>query len=241
MNQKFEGEVGQVAGRDVKANSAQANVNIHVNSGMDPNAEGLRYISERQRAAIARRVFLLQEKTGVERLIVYRRLMTVFSFQSMDEMPHDLYKGVTRYLDTWIRDGTTERTRSTPTQREAKTQGDARQPNVSVPMDCPPSDAATSTVVQPASPSALSPEKGAFSIEKLSMVIGAITAGAVLYIATSGQLGIAAQAETPKPPPHCEYDGSRYSVGSVVRQDGIRQRCEETAEHAGRWNSLALR
>ncbi|WP_231716814.1 hypothetical protein [Burkholderia ubonensis] len=48
MDQKCSGEVGQIAGRDVKDSNSQANVNNHLHNG----AKAKRYISDRQRRAV---------------------------------------------------------------------------------------------------------------------------------------------------------------------------------------------
>ncbi|MCS6473385.1 hypothetical protein NX871_26065 [Burkholderia thailandensis] len=105
MNQKFSGDIGQVAGGDVKSNSAQTNVNLHFH-GSDLKSAVPKFISDRQRNAIARKAFEIQAKTGTDKLMVYRRLMTVFDFERMDEMPRNVYERVIKYLDSWIRNGT---------------------------------------------------------------------------------------------------------------------------------------
>ncbi|PAJ78848.1 hypothetical protein [Burkholderia ubonensis] len=69
MVQKFSGEVGQVACRDVKASNAQANVSIHLHGEIAAK----QHISVKQRRAIGAKVHELDAKTRVERLTVYRR------------------------------------------------------------------------------------------------------------------------------------------------------------------------
>src|SRR5690348_12784526 len=103
MEQKFTGNIGQVAGRDVKTNSAQSNVSVHIH-----NEPKIRYISDRQRSAIARKAYQIQATTQTDKLMVYRRLMTVFKFPNMDEMPRDVYQRAMSYLEVWLRNGTTE-------------------------------------------------------------------------------------------------------------------------------------
>lgn len=234
MNQKFEGSIGQVAGRDVKSNSAQTNVNIHLHNG----AESKRYISERQRRAIGAKVFELEGKTGVEKLIVYRRLMTRFKFQSMDEMPRDLFERVMRYLDGWIRNGTAE-------QAPAPTQPDVNQTPAT---NSQPAAPASTQTEQHASPIAATPRvsepTGAHRPEKRKSLRFAVLVG-VASLAGAGALYVAAHRPVLSAQPslsdtalHCEYGGKRYTIGSIVRQEGFRQRCEATAERRAEWQPI---
>ncbi|ORC46262.1 hypothetical protein B2G74_27570 [Burkholderia sp. A27] len=230
MEQKFTGDIGQVAGRDVKSNSAQSSVNVHIHNG--PKTK---YISDRQRRAIAHRVYQIEAKTGTDKLMVYRRLMAVFKFSSMDEMPHDLYERATSYLDTWLRNGTTDQ----PSVK-AKTQRPA-QPTETRTYD------ATENLTAIAAPdrSSLShqpvtvaPAKPTVSWRAVAVACGVIAAAAaVTYIVMERS---AASAQLPDPPvaAQCEYGGHHYSIGSVVLQAGLRQQCVTTDQHDATWEKL---
>lgn len=240
MDQKFSGGVGQVAGRDVKNSNSQANVSIHLHNG--ENAK--RYISDRQRRAIGAKVFELEAKTGVEKLIVYRRLMTRFKFQSMDEMPRDMFERVMRYLDGWIRNGTTEQlptpaTVAAPIRRVIEERIPDSMPQAT---SAEPSIMPKESAFSPASPSpAALPENQPNRFPWLTVCLAAIAITAIagtLYVVmnrtTDYALNQSADASR-----HCEYGGTRYTVGSIVRQDGLRQRCEATPGHAAAWQPLA--
>lgn len=234
MVQKFTGEVGQVAGRDVKSSNAQANVNIHLHNG----TESKQYISDRQRRAIAAKVFELEERTGVEKLIVYRRLMTRFKFQSMDELPRDVFERVMRYLDGWLRNGTADQAAVPPAQTEG---GESTV-------------AASSSMPQPSQQLsfAAAEPSAAHAVLALSPRHTKQTLWLPILLAVTASIGVfamvAAVAHRPShdtqlqkvgPSPHCEYAGDRYTIGSIVRQEGLRQRCEATGNNPAEWQPLA--
>lgn len=236
MEQKFGGDIGQVAGRDVKNNAAQANVNIHLHNG----AESKRYISDRQRRAIAAKIYDLEATTGVEKLIVYRRLMTRFNFQSMDQMPRDLYERVTRYLDGWIRNGSADQTAPSVAQQEFG------RPMSEAPRPPEPTDSQAAAVAQTALSATLGgaaavprqPPKRRTSPAVVSLGITAsiVFAGA-LYVATN-RADVSAQIPPAETSPHCEYAGQRYTVGSIVRQEGIRQKCDAAPGRSAAWQPV---
>ena len=236
MDQKFDGSIGQVAGRDVKTNSAQANVNIHLHGG----AESKRYISDKQRRAIGAMIYKLEAKTGVEKLMVYRRLMTQFKFPSMDEMPRELYGRVTAYLDGWIRNGEAEQAAPAAVKQGVHEAAPVK----------PPSTAQATPVIQragvrvdPETPS----ELGAALLPRLkkeapwlavSLAVGATAVAAVaLYMAVLRQVP-SAQSTSAETAQRCEYGGHRYTIGSIVRQDGVRQKCEATPDNGAEWQPL---
>ncbi|AKA61159.1 phage-encoded membrane protein [Burkholderia cenocepacia] len=234
MNQKFSGDVGQVAGGDVKSNNAQANVNFHFHSEK-PAPVATKFISDRQRNAIARKAFEIEEKTGTDKLMVYRRLMTVFDFERMDEMPRNVYERAIKYLDGWIRNGTLAQTPTVPAQQEAKEPEPAALQPVA-PSDLPAENPAPAAVAAPAPvPSSFfSPGPGpasAYPQSKrspwLAVVVAVTASGAIaaaLYAAMHRNDAPAQALET-EPPRHCEYGGERYSPGSVVMQAGVRRQC----------------
>ncbi|UEP52050.1 alpha/beta hydrolase [Burkholderia ambifaria] len=223
MDQKFSGEVGQVAGRDVKNSGAQASVSIHLHNG-----EGAkRCISDRQRRAIGAKVFELEAKTGVEKLIVYRRLMTRFKFQTMDEMPRDLFERVMRYLDGWIRNGSAEQVSPAPAQPEVKEPTPATPQPIALaesPAD-PPAPQVVAATTAKAEPVPAQQQKARLPWLAVSIAVVA-TAGvaAALYTVTH-RPDESAQDQAAVTSPHCEYGGNRYSLGSVVMQAGVRRQC----------------
>lgn len=77
MKQRFTGDIGQVAGGDIKTNSARAHVDLHIHHGLDVN-----YVTDGQHEAIARQA--IQLEAGAEKGIVYRPLMSVSSASSLN-------------------------------------------------------------------------------------------------------------------------------------------------------------
>ncbi|MFP4894513.1 alpha/beta hydrolase [Paraburkholderia sp. EG304] len=234
MVQKFSGEVGQVAGRDVKSSNAQANVNIHLHNG----AESRRYISDRQRRAIAAKVFELEAQTGVEKLIVYRRLMTRFKFQSMDEMPRDLFERVVRYLDGWLRNGTADQAAASHADPASK-EGIPAAPSQVAPIEQQASGAALAPLVMEAELVHAPRQKKQTPWLAISLTVaGTVSLLAVLSV-VAHRPRHDTQLQTAAPPPHCEYAGNRYTLGSIVKQEGLRQRCEATGDNPAEWQPLA--
>ncbi len=84
-----------------------------------------RYISDRQRSAIARKAYQIRAKTQTDKLMVYRRLMTVFKFPNMDEMPRDVFQRAISYLEGWLRNGTTEQAAAKATPQNSVHAADA--------------------------------------------------------------------------------------------------------------------
>lgn len=241
MDQKFSGEVGQVAGRDVKNSGAQASVNIHLHNGV----ESKRYISDRQRRAIGAKVFELEAKTGVEKLMVYRRLMTRFKFRSMDEMPRELFERVMRYLDGWIRNGTAEQGASSFPQREIKEQAPAPEPQATSTEPriehVAPAILAATVPVSTSTQSGIAPAQTQKRQRSRHVVASAAVAAVAIVVVsyvTVNRPDAPTVSQMAAPPLHCEYGGHRYTVGSIVRQEGLRQRCETTAERVAAWQPV---
>ncbi|WP_081066239.1 alpha/beta hydrolase [Burkholderia cepacia] len=234
MNQKFSGDVGQVAGGDVNSNSAQTNVNLHFH-GSEPKPVATTFISDKQRNAIARKAFEIEAKTGTDKLMVYRRLMTVFDFERMDKMPRAAYERAIKYLDGWIRNGTLGQTSGAPAQQDAK-EPEAVAPLPVTPSELPversvhPAFAATTPAPTPSPSPVPAPASGYQQSTRspwLAVAVAATAAGAIaaaLYVATH-RSDAPAQAQAAELPRHCEYGGDRYSPGSVVMQAGVRRQC----------------
>lgn len=233
MNQKFSGDVGQVAGHDVKSNSAQSNVNFHFHGG-EAKPVVTRFISDRQRNVIARKAFEIQGRTGTDKLMVYRRLMTVFDFERMDEMPRNVYGRAIKYLDSWIRNGTLGQAPAAPVQQDVKEPTPAETQPI-VPSASQEERPALEVVATPlADPEPVPAQHQGWKLPRAVVsvaVTAAIVGVAVLYFA-------AYRPDAPAPtqaagtPLHCEYAGSRYSLGSVVMQAGVRRQCASVADGA---------
>ena len=232
MNQKFSGDVGQVAGGDVKSSSAQTNVNVHFHGG-ESKSVVTKFISDKQRNAIARKAFEIEAKTGTDKLMVYRRLMTVFDFERMDEMPRNAYERAIKYLDGWIRNGTLGQVPAALAQQEVKEPAPAAAQPVTaseLPAErpVPPAVAVTTPAPAPAPAAAPSPvHQPSKRSSWLAVAIAVIVTGgiaAALYAMTHRSDALA-QAQAAEPPHHCEYGGDRYSPGSVVMQAGVRRQC----------------
>ncbi|WP_153075768.1 alpha/beta hydrolase [Paraburkholderia bonniea] len=233
MNQKFSGDIGQVAGRDVQSNNAQSTVSVHIHDGAKT-----RYITERQRKEIARKAFQIEAKTGVNKLMVYRRLLHVFNFSSMDTLPRDQYSRVTAYLDGWLRNRDIARPPDTPT-RPAQTRPELQsgrgagliRPNAEKLHE----SASTQT---PSARSALPARKIPWRI--------VVAAGGVIAVATTAayiaigrpQATATASESVANHAPLCEYGGSHYSVGSFVMQAGVRQQCVSNTERIAEWQPI---
>lgn len=244
MNQKFSGDVGQVAGGDVKNNSAQTNVNVHFHGG-ESTPVVTKFISDKQRNAIARKAFEIQAKTGTDKLMVYRRLMSVFDFERMDEMPRHVYERAIKYLDGWIRRGTLGQTPDTPAQPEVATPAwTAASPIVRneslAERPIPPIAAATPLEPARAAEPAVATASAPVQIERKGLpwtavsIAAALTVAASLYVVASRREA-PAQLQAVELPRHCEYGGNRYSPGGVVMQAGIRQQCVTDGERGARW------
>ncbi|EKS9886521.1 alpha/beta hydrolase [Burkholderia pyrrocinia] len=244
MNQKFSGDVGQVAGGDVKSNSAQTNVNVHFHGG-ESKPVVTKFISDKQRNAIARKAFEIQAKTGTDKLMVYRRLMSVFDFERMDEMPRHVYERAIKYLDGWIRRGTLGQTPETPAQPQVtapvltaapstvRNEFLAEQPSPSIvaaPLE--PTPAAEPVPVTASAP--VQQERKRLPWVAAVLIAAAVMVAAALYVVASRR-DVPAQFQAVELPQHCEYGGNRYSPGGVVMQAGIRQQCVTDGVRGARW------
>ncbi|MBY8609955.1 alpha/beta hydrolase [Burkholderia arboris] len=244
MNQKFSGDVGQVAGGDVKSNSAQTNVNVHFHGGQSKPVV-TKFISDKQRNAIARKAFEIQAKTGTDKLMVYRRLMSVFDFERMDEMPRSVYERATKYLDGWIRRGTLGQTPDTPAQPEVTAPALTATPPIIrnealAERPIPPIVSATPVEPALAAESAPATASAPAQLERKRLlwvavsIAAAVMVAASFYVVASGR-EVPAQLPAVELPQHCEYGGDRYSPGGVVMQAGIRQQCVADGERGARW------
>lgn len=244
MNQKFSGEVGLVAGRDVKSSSAQASVNLHFHSG-ESKAVVTKFISDKQRNVIARKAFEIQDRTGTDKLMVYRRLMTVFDFKKMDEMPRDVHERALKYLDGWIRNGTMGQVPAASTRSDIKPLSGIEPSKPSelsipeVPETQPlPANAMTSEALTTASHAGDDRQRQRFRAFT-AISVGALVCAAILYYQVDKRYTPTQSAVSESAPLQCEYGGSRYTVGSIVMQAGMRARCAEAVGRGVEWQPLA--
>ncbi|WP_157646000.1 hypothetical protein [Burkholderia ubonensis] len=237
MMQNFSGDIGQVAGRDVKANNAQSNVSLHFH-----NAKQLRFISDRQRNAIARRALRIQVETGTDKLLVYRKLMTVFDLGSIDEMPASIYKRVILYLNSWLKNKWTDQTAA-----GVKSRGPASSHNVQFRQTRNSPEPATLSEGAHASQQKLL--AGQHSTSKSTRpywnglipwhaFVVVLTVIVTLVIVLNGNWSTPASHPVMAAPLLCEYGGYRYSLGSIVMQAGIRSRCVEMDTRRVTWQPL---
>jgi hypothetical protein len=231
---EFEREVGQVAGGNIKSNTVQAHVDLHIHHGVDPTP-----VSDRQRNAIARKAFEIESKTGTDKLMVYRRLMSVFNFESVETLPREKYARVMSYLDGWLRNGMAGQASA------------ARQPQrpASHGLDAPryrqaPAPAPAAMVAELRQPmfiqsSVLNP--GAKKLPWRAVLAGALALSGLVAgaYAMGGRLVAPEPVAMPTVPRvlQCEYGGARYTVGSIVMQAGTRQQCVAAGEHAA-WEQV---
>ncbi|MDR6387588.1 alpha/beta hydrolase [Paraburkholderia phenoliruptrix] len=238
MEQKFNGDIGQVAGRDVKTNSAQSNVSVHIH-----NEPKQRYISDRQRSAIARKAYQIQAKTQTDKLMVYRRLMTVFKFPNMDEMPRDVYQRAMSYLEVWLRNGTTEPAPVKASSRTSSPAADASYRDATedarhIFTSTNPNVATPQLFAQAAMPDVPARKAPWRAVAVACGVIAALSAVAYVVVDLS-----TASAQSPAAPvaAQCEYGGHHYSIGSVVLQAGLRQQCAITDDNTVTWEKVNTR
>ncbi|MBU9520251.1 alpha/beta hydrolase [Burkholderia multivorans] len=239
MNQKFDGEIGQVAGGDVKSNSAQTSVNVHFHGG-ESNAEATKFITDKQRAAIARRAFEIEAKTGTDKLMVYRRLKTVFGFEFIEQMPRSTYERAIKYLDSWIRNGNLGHPPDPSNQQKAKHTSSSgptvhrdspvTQPQAACPIAVAPTPTASAMSFVPVQQNGSWQRRRAIALLVIAAASAAV--GAYFYFETRrADVDERVQAAEPL---RCEYGGDRYSPGSIIMQAGVRRQCV-TADGAAAW------
>ncbi|APD36814.1 alpha/beta hydrolase [Burkholderia pseudomallei] len=232
MNQKFSGDVGQVAGRDVKSSSAQASVNLHFHSG-ESKPVVTKYISDKQRNVIARKAFEIQDRTGTDKLMVYRRLMTVFDFERMEEMPRNVYGRAIKYLDSWMRNGALGQAPAAPVQQEVK--APTPEPQSVIPSESQDERPAPQVVATPAvepepAPALRRGRKSPWAAVSIAVTATMAVAAALYVVAYRPDAPVQTQAAGTSL--HCEYAGNRYSLGSVVMQAGVRRQCATAGDDA---------
>ncbi|MDR6500225.1 hypothetical protein J2785_003381 [Burkholderia ambifaria] len=239
MKQNFSGDIGQVAGRDVNATSTLSNFNLYFH-----NVRDVRYISERQRNAIARRALNIQVKTGTDKLIVYRRLMTVFNVPNMDEIPTAIYKRVISYLNAWLKNGWTDETAgarprssaSSHDRQSCRTEVAPELATFSTPA--PAFHTSPSTSQQPVSTFTHTQDDLSTQWHMLTVMLAVVAALAVSVCV------VVWSSMTPGGQPltavllRCEYGGHRYSLGSIVAQAGTLLRCVEVDKYSVTWQAM---
>jgi len=234
---EFKCEVGQVVGGSSHSNTAQTYVDVHVH-----HRDGMATISKRQRSAIESKVHQIQQKTGIDEQMVYRRLMSWFDFESMDEIPARKFSKVMSYLDHWLVNGTVtspgiDNHRSDQHVRRSKrhslnleSEHFSEIPAVYTSRESVPPTAPKGAVeAMHKSPWAL------LGLATLIVVILASCVGAVMHILTD-KASVSATTEHAS----CQYGDHLYSIGSVLNQAGVTKTCIRNQVLTAEWQALAL-
>jgi hypothetical protein len=228
---EFKREVGQVVGGDAQSNTAQAHIDLHVHQSASAAP-----ISERQRHALARKIFEIHEKTGIDTLMVYRRIMSRFDFESMDVMPSRTFSKAMSYLDGWLRNGTAAPPdRATPPSTLKNRKQEEISPKRSSAFHGvqPATSAPCEPIVTPTR--AMAAPMGRFSLLSFVAGIMVMAIGVAGYATMHGPAVAVAGVESAR----CEYDGHPYSVGSVLTQAGMKEVCVASQANTAAWKVLA--
>lgn len=171
-----------------------------------------RAITDLQRKAIAYRVGEVLSATGLERIDVYKVILTDFGVDKLGELPRDSFHEVMALLDRWVKDPLKVPHSSSLSHSIAfiGDPGSANEPPSS-------SDGAlrrnTTTII--------------ISNRQLVCAIGA--AGALFFGAWMAGMGFS------QVPTVCQFDGKAFSVGSVLKMEGFRRVCQRTTNDGPEW------
>jgi hypothetical protein len=228
-------EVALAGGGDFTMTSAQAQVDLHIH-----HAAAAEYISQRQRKALARKAFNIQAKTGTDKLKIYRRLMSVFDFRSVDVLPQAKYSRVMAYLDAWLKSGTESQV---PASRSFESPVKVVSPESASDSTNHIVIETKSELIEPTLPARVMPPMKA--MVSVSLMHRLVFAGAALlavvaiasYAAGPGQsfwlpFGLTFGAAK------CQYAGHRYSIGSVMIQAGRGRQCVAAIDDSATWEAL---
>ncbi|MDB0543511.1 hypothetical protein LBW62_19915 [Ralstonia solanacearum] len=129
----IQGDAGQVVAGDATHDGASAtnhlsNV-ITINNGKGDHApEPIRKINDLQRRRIASKVHEVMDAIGMEKLEVYRIILTDFGLDEIRDLPRNQFKAVMETLERWIAEEREEReepvieTSSAPASPERESQ-----------------------------------------------------------------------------------------------------------------------
>ncbi len=228
------GDAGQVVAGDATHDGASAtnhlsNV-ITINNGKGDHApEPIRKINDLQRRRIASKVHEVMDAIGMEKLEVYRIILTDFGLDEIRDLPRNQFKAVMETLERWIAEEREER----------------EEPVIETS-----SAPASSEKENPVIPNA--PCIGCTAVEsQLTRVRRWVVAAVGLALAAGGAAGYAVfthvgvSAGTPASgsanaiagsAATCQHDGKVYSRGSVTRMsDNTLYVCSASDSGAASW------
>jgi len=170
-----------------------------------------RSITDLQRKAIAYRVGEVLSATGLERIDVYKVILTDFGVDKLGELPRDSFHEVMALLDQWIKD----------------------------PLNVPHSSSLPHPYALVADPGSTrepsSPSNGSMrhnttiTISNLHLFIVIGVFGVLLCGAWLAGVGYS------QDPTVCQYEGRAFSVGSLVKMEGFKRECQRTTDDGLQW------
>lgn len=203
------GDVAQlITGGTVNEGSNPQLSNVF-NLSFGANAD--RAITDLQRKAIAYRVGEVLSATGLERIDVYKVILTDFGVDKLGELPRDSYHEVMSLLDRWVKNPRNLPPSSFDLSHPCALLGN---PGSKSEPPQPPGGAGRSTTL-------------VISNRHLFGAIG--VAGALLFGVWLA--GFAA----PQGPLVCQFDGRAFSVGSVLKMEGLKRECQRTTDDGPEW------
>jgi len=170
-----------------------------------------RAITDLQRKAIAYRVGEVLSATGLERIDVYKVILTDFGVDKLGELPRHSFHEVMALLDLWVKDPL-KAPHSSSLAHPFALSGDP------------------GSASEPSEPSGGSQRRNTTIIvsnRQLVCTIGA--AGALLFGAWLAGLGLS------QDPTVCQFNGRAFSVGSVLRMEGFKRVCQRTTNDGPEW------
>lgn len=177
----------------------------------------VRTITDLQRKEIATRVGEVLSITGLERLDVYKVILTDFGVDKLAELSRDSYHEVMALLDGWVREA-----KGLPPPR-------ATAPSlISALIGAPSPNNAPQPPADSSSCHGIARHLVGLYLLGAFGVAGAIIGGMLL-------LGLG----QPQGPALCHFDGNLYSVGSVVKMGGRERECQRTTEDGPEWAGLS--
>ena len=203
------GDVAQlITGGTVNEGSNPQLSNVF-NLSFGANAD--RAITDLQRKAIAYRVGEVLSVTGHERIDVYKVILTDFGVDKLGELPRDSFHEVMALLDRWVKDPLNVPRSSSLSHPYALIgdPGSTREPSS-------PSDGAMSR-----NTTIVISNRHLFSSIGLA---GALLCG-VWLVGFGG----------PQGPSVCQFDGRAFSIGSVLKMEGIKRECQRTTDDGPEW------
>lgn len=171
-----------------------------------------RAITDLQRKAIAYRVGEVLSATGLERIDVYKVILTDFGIDKLGELPRDSFHEVMALLDRWVKD----------------------------PLKVPPSSSKLShpyaLIDGPGSNREPPPPSDGAMSRSTTLVISNLHLFGAIGVAGVLLFGVwLAGVEFPQDPTVCHFDGRAFSVGSVVKMEGLKRECQRTTDDGPEW------